>query len=79
MSTGRKDRTGRTPLHEAGTNGDTKTLRVLLRYDADVGVRDDRGQTPLDRASANRQHSVAKVLEKYAQQKAEGDAVTRAP
>ncbi len=61
----RKDKNGRTPLHEACANGDTKTVRVLLRHKADPNARDDRGQTPLDRALAHRQHGVAKVLERH--------------
>lgn len=68
-----KDRHGRSPLHEACTNGDTKTVRVLLRYGADVGSRDDRGQIPLDRASAHRQRSVARILEQHAQRGNAGD------
>ena len=60
-----KDRKGRTPLHEACTNGDTKTVRILLRYNADVSARDHCGKTPLDRALAHRQHGVIKLLEKH--------------
>ena len=69
-----EDRYGRTPLHEACTNGDSKTVRVLLRYGADVGHRDDRGQSPLARASAHRQRSVVTILEKHTQP---GDAADR--
>ena len=60
-----KDRHGRTPLHEACTNGDTGTVRVLLRHGADANHRDDRGERPLDRASAHRQQGVVKILEKH--------------
>lgn len=66
---GSKDRNGQTPLHGAAANGDTKTIRVLLGYDADVDMIDNRGQTPVDRASAHRQRSAVKLLEKHAEQK----------
>ena len=60
-----RDKNGRTPLHEACTNGDTKTVRVLLRFGAKTDVQDKAGQTPVDRAAAHRQHAVTKVLEKH--------------
>ena len=60
------DRSGRTPIHEACTHGDTKTVRVLLRFGASVDVLDNQGQTPADRASAHRQHAVTKLLDKHA-------------
>ena len=60
-----KDRHGRTPLHEACTNGDTKTVRVLLKFGADLAIADDQGQTPLQRAEAHRQRSVIKLLQKH--------------
>ena len=60
-----KDKNGRTPLHEACTQGDTKTVRVLLRFGADVELKDKAGQTPVDRATAHRQHAVTKILEKH--------------
>lgn len=60
----RKDRNGRTPLHEACTHGDTKTVRVLLKYGADAGATDKSGQTPMDRAVAHRARSVIKLLAK---------------
>ncbi len=59
-----KDKNGRTPLHEACTHGDTKTVRVLLQFGADVNVKDRAEQTPLDRAASHRQHAVTKILEK---------------
>lgn len=60
-----RDKNGRTPLHEACTHGDTKTVRVLLRFGADVNVKDSAEQTPLDRAASHRQHAVTKILEKH--------------
>jgi len=60
-----QDKHGRTALHEACTQGDTKTVRVLLKCDADAMIRDDNGQSPADRASAHRQHAVTRVLEKH--------------
>ncbi|MGJ8694692.1 MAG: ankyrin repeat domain-containing protein [Verrucomicrobiaceae bacterium] len=59
-----RDRNGRTPLHEACTNGDIKTVRVLLKYGANVEALDRRKERPLDRALAHRQHAVAKLLKK---------------
>ena len=60
-----RDKNGRTPLHEACTNGDTKTVRVLLRFGADAEAKDNAGQSPVDRASSHRQHAVTKLLDKY--------------
>ena len=60
-----RDKNGRTPLHEACTNGDTKTVRVLLRFGAKVDVQDKTDQTPVDRAATHRQHAVTKILEKH--------------
>ncbi|HBE69713.1 MAG TPA: ankryin [Planctomycetaceae bacterium] len=52
----------RTVLHEACTHGDTKTVRVLLKFGADPTLKDASGQTPLDRAESHRQHAVLKLL-----------------
>ncbi|MFK8112104.1 MAG: ankyrin repeat domain-containing protein [Rubripirellula sp.] len=60
-----KDKHGRTALHEACTQGDTKTVRKFLQFDADVAIRDDNGQTPADRASAHKQHAVTRILEQH--------------
>jgi len=60
-----KDKNGRTPLHEACTNGDTKTVRALLKFGADVLIRDNMGQIPSDRAAAHRQHAVTNILDKH--------------
>ena len=60
-----KDKSGRTPLHEACTHGDTKTVRELLKAGADATIEDKAGQTPADRAAAHRAHSVTKILEKH--------------
>ena len=59
-----KDRDGRTALHEACTNGDTKSVRELLKSGADVTIRDANGQTAADRAAAHKQHAVTKLLSK---------------
>lgn len=61
-----KDKNGRTPLHEACTHGDTKTVRELLKAGADSTIEDKAGQTPADRADAHRKRNVMKILEKYA-------------
>ncbi len=60
-----RDKNGRTPLHEACTNGDTKTVSVLLRFGADANRKDKSGQTPVDRAKSHRQHAVTKILVKH--------------
>ena len=69
-----RDQHGRSPLHEAATNGDMRTVRVLLRHGVEVNAPDDQGETPLDRASAHRQRGVVKILEKHAQLDAAVDA-----
>ncbi|MFG0287232.1 MAG: ankyrin repeat domain-containing protein [Rhodopirellula sp. JB044] len=60
-----KDKQGRTVLHEACTHGDTQTVRLLLKYGADVTVLDENGQTPADRAAAHNQSAVTKLLAKH--------------
>ncbi len=60
-----RDRKGRTALHEASTQGDTKTVRVLLKYGAELTILDDGKQSPLDRAVSHRQHAVVKILQKH--------------
>ena len=60
-----KDKHGRTPLHEACTHGDTKTVRELLKAGADPTIKDKAGQTPADRADAHGKRNVMKILEKY--------------
>ncbi len=60
-----KDKNGRTPLHEACTHGDTRTVRALLKFGADVTILDANGQTAGDRAMAHNQRAVTKVLEKH--------------
>ena len=62
---GFRDQHGRTPLHEACTQGDTKTVRALLIYGADATIRDANGQTPADRAAVHNQHAVTKLLHKH--------------
>ncbi|MEL6105375.1 MAG: ankyrin repeat domain-containing protein [Planctomycetota bacterium] len=59
---------GRTPLHEACTQGDTHTVRVLIQHGADLTVRDSNDQTPADRALAHNQKAVARILDKHAKQ-----------
>lgn len=62
---GFKDKRGRTALHEACTNGDTKTVRALLKCGADATIADGNGKTPADRAAAHNQGAVTKILEKH--------------
>lgn len=57
-----RDRHKRIALHETCTHGDTRTVKVLLRFGANNSAVDDRGQTPLDRANAHRQHRIAQLL-----------------
>ena len=60
------DVNGRGLLHEACTHGDTKTVRALLKFGADVTQQDSNGQTPVDRASAHRHDALTRLLEKHA-------------
>ena len=60
-----KDANGRTPLHEACTHGDTKTVRALLQSGADLTIPDANGQTPADRAEAHNQCAIKKLLEQH--------------
>ncbi|WP_339888674.1 ankyrin repeat domain-containing protein [Rhodopirellula europaea] len=62
---GSKDVHHRTPLHEACTQGDTQTVRALLKHGADTNALDANGQTPADRAASHNQHAVTKLLEKH--------------
>ena len=59
------DINGRSALHEACTNGDTKTVRALLKAGADTEICDANGQKAADRAAAHNQHAVIKALEKH--------------
>ncbi|QDV61145.1 ankyrin repeat domain-containing protein [Crateriforma conspicua] len=61
----RDNNNGRTPLHEACTHGDTKTVRALLKCGADVTIRDANGQVPADRAEAHDQRAVTNLLQKH--------------
>jgi ankyrin repeat protein len=60
-----RDVNGRTPLHEACTHGDTKTVRVLMRHGAETTAKDNNKQTPADRAASHRQRAVTKILDKH--------------
>ena len=59
---GSTDVDGRGLLHEACTHGDTKTVRALLKFGADVTQQDSNGQTPADRASGHNQNAVSRLL-----------------
>ncbi|CAD72910.1 similar to tyrosine-protein kinase HTK16 [Rhodopirellula baltica SH 1] len=43
----------RTPLHEACTQGDTRTVRALLEYGADKYALDANAQTPAESAASH--------------------------
>ncbi|MEM6689607.1 MAG: ankyrin repeat domain-containing protein [Planctomycetota bacterium] len=60
-----KDKDGRTAIHEACTQGDTKTVRTLLSFGANLEIRDKYGHTPEDRASSHRQHAVSQIIERH--------------
>ncbi|MEP3477730.1 MAG: ankyrin repeat domain-containing protein [Fuerstiella sp.] len=60
-----KDRKGRTLLHETCTQGDTKTVRILLKHAADVTIKDSRGETAADRAAAHNQRAVMRILDQH--------------
>ena len=57
-----RDTEGRTPMHEAATNGDVESVQALLRAGGELDARSERGQTPLDRAIAHGQAAVARLL-----------------
>ncbi len=58
-----KDRKGQTPLHHACRNGDTKTVKVLLKHGADIDIIDINKQSPADEALKHKQHTVMKLLQ----------------
>jgi ankyrin repeat protein len=57
-----RDVEGRTPMHEAATNGDVEVVQALLRAGGEMDARSERGQTPLDRAMQHGKAAVARVL-----------------
>jgi hypothetical protein len=57
-----RDVEGRTPMHEAATNGDVESVQALLRAGGEIDARSERGQTPLDRAIAHGKAAVARML-----------------
>ena len=59
----RKDKLGRTPMHEACTNGDVRTVRTLLKHGGDPDLADRNGQTSRDRAVAHNQRAIVKIFE----------------
>ncbi|WP_234952685.1 ankyrin repeat domain-containing protein [Rhodopirellula baltica] len=56
----------RTPLHEACTQGDTRTVRALLEYRADKNALDANAQTPAESAASHNHHAVIKLLKRAA-------------
>ena len=66
-----KDVHGRTPLHEACTNGDMEIVKLLIESGANVNTKNDNNQSPLHRAIAHRHKNIIKLL-KSAGAKSEG-------
>ncbi len=60
----------KTPLHFAAEEGDTDTIRVLLKHDADPQAKDYAGRTPLDSARANARAESITVLSDFHDKKA---------
>ncbi len=60
-----RDKDGRTLLHHASMQGDTRTVRKLLKLGASATIQDSNGQTAADRATVHRQHAVVKLLNRH--------------
>ncbi len=59
-----KDIEHQSPLHHACRNGDTRTVKALLKHGADITMVDRNKQSPADEAQKHRQHEVMKLLQK---------------
>ena len=55
---------GKTPLHDAASNGHTETVRALGKeLDADVNARDNEGRIPFDHVGEHeRQEELSALL-----------------
>ena len=58
------DNLGRTPLHRASLQNNTKAIQLLLQYNADATLRSEYGQTPLDVARGKSNKEAIEILEK---------------
>lgn len=58
----KKDRDGRTALHETATSGNITICEVLLQNGANVHISENRGETPLCTASAYNKADIIKCL-----------------
>ncbi|MBX2822771.1 MAG: ankyrin repeat domain-containing protein [Rhodothermaceae bacterium] len=59
-----QDIEGQTVLHHACRNGDTNTVKVLLKHGADNTIVDHNKQSPADEAQKHKQHTIIKLLQK---------------
>jgi ankyrin repeat protein len=58
-----QDNNGNTPLHVAAARGDTKSLKLLLQYGANIHIKNKKGKTALDEAKENQSLATSALLE----------------
>lgn len=71
------DRSGKTGLHAAAVQGQTKILEYLISKGANINAIDRYGDSPLEIAIAEKHDEAAKFLSERGAQRIRGDEVTR--